>query len=1354
MKLEKFYLLLPIVLIVFVAGCAEQVSVAKGGVVIEKFTPQVSTVASDSPVEFTLIVKNTGEREAKDIKAVLGGLIFLTDTALPEEDQYKQWRPESWEPNDKIPFMEFLKPLDPASLQGEDIESGFKGDQSIATWRLLSPIQSRDQTYEPTVNLVYDYSTISTILIKAVDFNYLQSLPESEQGMIDTGVIVSKTTKGPIEVSVKSDQAVISGFSTLPIEIEFKNVGGGITFVGGGGEQDATTLYNNIKAIGSGKGLNKIFVGLPPDTSCNINPSGENAQNKNKIYEVRLIEGKNGRILCNKVIGGISTIQTLAMDIKTEYRYLIEGKTSVKVSKTLYKPPIYDLSVTDSRVDLEHDHTTDYIDAKLTIVFKNVGNQDITDEKKASYEVEMGGDIKSDGVSSPGILPPFKSQEVTQSLEFKKTGELTFSINSDKISKETSIANNELKKTMDVSYDVAIEDLSAIMAKDRSVKISAIVKSNSINVIGKYIPIEITVDDGKACSDSIEELKPTDSKTITCSYANKKDKVTVKASIHLSLRESDMSNNDETTTAFFDDIPPSVSVTGAPTDWVSENQIANVGCTDNFECNLNSYKIQTYTSDPKNCPGDYQSYTLGVPYTVTSHIWICGAAKDTNGNPGSSSPVEFKVDRTPPVRSNGNPKGTVVIDNPALSLTTNEDATCKFSTTPETIYESMTEEFSTTNTESHSRQLTGLPGGLYNYYIKCSDNSENTNTDDFKISFTVNTIPPVLLSVAGDVDEPYWDNSDDKKTDAKIFVVSGMACRWSSEGLSYSSMEKECIVSGTTATCSFGSLSGINNKRYISCIDLTGNEKTIHIPIGMDFEPPSVSQAEVYLGTTYQSGNNYWYKGSVGIRATASDVVSSVTKCEYTVDNGVTWSTNAVYVTVNKIPLDSGNNFISLPLIPDDAKIESIFSSVKDKLDSVWYYDNGEWFIYGAGIPSDLSVLEPGKGYQIKMKESATLEIKGTSYELQPVNLGANRFYMIGVPSNIKISEILGTCILENLEIDSTDVNNNKVPISLTPNTLLVFGKGYWIRSTSSCTLYKSSTASTNTESYCKKDNLNPQKDITLNFRAADNAGLTATGKGRTYKFDDTPPNTVPNAIKLVYPYNIPYVSDTWTNNDVQLALSCQDNTGGSGCLTTQPPKYCLAKDCSPSTVYSEPLRLVTKPVFPTDIVITEEVGHLRYMSKDNLENVETTKTFIIKVDKTLPDISEDLTGGTYRTTTAPCSECGYYQSAGSKFDNGKFSGYAQDKNSFGSGLNADSTKFYIKKQSDSKYWTGLTWLTAQTWLSTTHIESDGNTRVKWESSASLPDWSAGEYYARAKITDEAGNSIEGNEIVFKILQG
>jgi hypothetical protein len=116
--------------------------------------------------------------------------------------------------------------------------------------------------------------------------------------------------------------------------------------------------------------------------------------------------------------------------------------------------------------------------------------------------------------------------------------------------------------------------------------------------------------------------------------------------------------------------------------------------------------------------------------------------------------IETGPDTTPPVRSNSYPSGTLAAGTTqtTLSLTTDEPATCRYSTTANTDYSSMADTFSVTGDTSHTTLVTGLAdGNAYTYYVKCQDTAGNPNTDDLTISFSIampDTTPPVISSVS------------------------------------------------------------------------------------------------------------------------------------------------------------------------------------------------------------------------------------------------------------------------------------------------------------------------------------------------------------------------------------------------------------------------------------------------------------------------------------------------------------------------------------------------------------------------------------------------------------------------------
>ena len=143
----------------------------------------------------------------------------------------------------------------------------------------------------------------------------------------------------------------------------------------------------------------------------------------------------------------------------------------------------------------------------------------------------------------------------------------------------------------------------------------------------------------------------------------------------------------------------------------------------------------------------------GTAYTDSNvpsgdHTYMVRAVKKESTNSGSyfnaSQGVFYTTsgtsDSTPPTRSSGAPSGILSAGTTQtnLTLTTNENSTCRYSTSPGIAYGSMTNTFSTTGTTSHSTQVTGLSnGGTYHYYIRCQDTFGNANIDDYDITFSI-----------------------------------------------------------------------------------------------------------------------------------------------------------------------------------------------------------------------------------------------------------------------------------------------------------------------------------------------------------------------------------------------------------------------------------------------------------------------------------------------------------------------------------------------------------------------------------------------------------------------------------------
>ena len=70
-------------------------------------------------------------------------------------------------------------------------------------------------------------------------------------------------------------------------------------------------------------------------------------------------------------------------------------------------------------------------------------------------------------------------------------------------------------------------------------------------------------------------------------------------------------------------------------------------------------------------------------------------------------------------------------------MTTDEAATCRYSTQAGVAYASMTNTFTTTGATTHSTILSGLASQSYSFYVRCADALGNANTNDFVIAFSV-----------------------------------------------------------------------------------------------------------------------------------------------------------------------------------------------------------------------------------------------------------------------------------------------------------------------------------------------------------------------------------------------------------------------------------------------------------------------------------------------------------------------------------------------------------------------------------------------------------------------------------------
>lgn len=103
---------------------------------------------------------------------------------------------------------------------------------------------------------------------------------------------------------------------------------------------------------------------------------------------------------------------------------------------------------------------------------------------------------------------------------------------------------------------------------------------------------------------------------------------------------------------------------------------------------------------------------------------------------GSSVPI----DSVPPQRSNGTPRGQLGVGTTqaVLSVETDEQASCRFSSAPNVAFGAMEGTMGSASGLAHEAQLTNLGNDqAYRFQVKCRDAVGNENLDDYEIAFYI-----------------------------------------------------------------------------------------------------------------------------------------------------------------------------------------------------------------------------------------------------------------------------------------------------------------------------------------------------------------------------------------------------------------------------------------------------------------------------------------------------------------------------------------------------------------------------------------------------------------------------------------
>ena len=228
--------------------------------------------------------------------------------------------------------------------------------------------------------------------------------------------------------------------------------------------------------------------------------------------------------------------------------------------------------------------------------------------------------------------------------------------------------------------------------------------------------------------------------------------------------------------------------------WDSPTQLTDVssysGTPINFgtQANFSSYIIPNLVTSDANpfqqqiriwISGDQalffdQMNSLHDELTAASipHAWVQGGPRAHSWNsgwlPGAVAGLDAMTMLTaptagtlPPPRTGGQPAGVLpaTTSQTTLSLATDENATCRYATTPGVAYGTMVNTFSTTGAMAHSTLVSGLVSGIsYTYYVRCQDAAGRVNKDDYAIAFTVSSTSTIASSTFSAVESTLYEN--------------------------------------------------------------------------------------------------------------------------------------------------------------------------------------------------------------------------------------------------------------------------------------------------------------------------------------------------------------------------------------------------------------------------------------------------------------------------------------------------------------------------------------------------------------------------------------------------------------------
>jgi parallel beta-helix repeat protein len=193
-------------------------------------------------------------------------------------------------------------------------------------------------------------------------------------------------------------------------------------------------------------------------------------------------------------------------------------------------------------------------------------------------------------------------------------------------------------------------------------------------------------------------------------------------------------------------------------------------------------------------------------------------------------------------------------------------------------------------------------------------------------------------------------------------------------------------------------------------------------------------------------GTKYFFYIGAGVK----DLVGKSLNPTWTTTNKLNheFTTRALSTSWN-IPLATGWNLISFPLIPTNTAIGTVLSGISNVTIVKYYAPATEtWLSYVPGVGGALGTMEDGKGYWVNMTAPATLTINGTESPAggslpSSYQVVGNKWNLMGFKSMAQMlaSKYLGISGTN----DIMQKGDNTITHSATEDRNMESGFGYWL---------------------------------------------------------------------------------------------------------------------------------------------------------------------------------------------------------------------------------------------------------------------------------------------------------------------